>query len=336
MTEPTSTHAIWHLVYRRCEALDAVGPFEVFGTANHVVARQPSQQQPNRVRYRQLLVSLDGTTIETDSGLGLATTPLDELDVTKPPDTLMIAGGRGVDGATENPELVAWVADVGSRTTRLATVCTGTFLAAKAGLLDGHTVTTHWARRDRLAQEYPEIDVDVDAIYCRSGRVWSSAGVTAGMDLALAMVEADHDARVAQIVARWLVIHLRRPGGQSQYAAPVWFPTSTADPVRRAQELVTADPTADLTVERLADHVGVSGRHLSRLFAAELDCTPARFVEQVRLATARAELEQTAVSLDEIARRAGFGTAETLRRVFHRHLGIAPDTYRRRFALTAS
>jgi transcriptional regulator GlxA family with amidase domain len=192
-------------------------------------------------------------------------------------------------------------------------------------------VTTHWARAQQLAEEYPRLTVDADPIYTRDGSVWTSAGVTAGIDLALAMVEADYGSEIAQTVARWMVMFLHRPGGQTQFAAPVWIPRAARSTVRAAQDFIDNNPGDDHRLDLLAKRVAMSSRHFSRLFTAEVGETPARYVERVRVEAARTELETTASSLDVIALNCGLGTAESLRRAFQRRVGVAPDAYRHRF-----
>jgi transcriptional regulator GlxA family with amidase domain len=209
-------------------------------------------------------------------------------------------------------------------------------MLAEVGVLDGKPATTHWARANRLAAEYPAVDVQPDPIFIRTGKVWTSAGVTAGMDLALAMVDDDHGSEIAQSVARWLVMYMRRPGGQSQFATPVWSPPAQRPAVRAAQDLIHAQPEADLRVPVLAGLVGMSPRHFSREFSRQVGMTPGQYVEQVRLETARRLLESEPVTVPVAARRSGFGSAETMRQAFVRRLGIPPDDYRRRFALAAS
>jgi transcriptional regulator GlxA family with amidase domain len=250
------------------------------------------------------------------------------------PDTLIVPGGNGVRDAVRDPDLVTLVAELGRASRRVASVCSGAFLTAAAGLANGRRVTTHWARADALQRAHPEITVDADPIYIRDGDLWSSAGVTAGIDLALAMVEDDHDAQVAQIVARWLVMFLRRPGGQSQFATPVWSDAAATPPIRAAQVLNDTDPGADHRVAQLADRVAMSERHIPRRFADETGISPAQYVARVRLEAARRSLEATDDKVDAIATRCGFGTAETMRRTFTRRLGVSPDQYRRRFRST--
>ena len=210
-------------------------------------------------------------------------------------------------------------------------MCSGAFVLAAAGLLDGRRATTHWARAARLAAEHPDVRVDADPIWTRDGDVWTSAGVTAGIDVALALVEDDHGVDVAETVARWLVMFLRRPGTQSQFAAPVWRRRARDEPVRRAQDLIDADPADDHRLGRLAARVAMSERHLLRRFTAEVGVTPARYVAAARVAAARRELEETDEPVAAIAAGVGFGTAESMRRTFVRDLGTPPDDYRRRF-----
>jgi transcriptional regulator GlxA family with amidase domain len=217
----------------------------------------------------------------------------------------------------------------------VTTVCTGAFLAAEAGLLSGRRVTTHWASAARLWAEFPDTAVDPDPIYIRDGKYWTSAGVTAGIDLALALVQEDLGVDVAQTVARWLVMFLHRPGGQTQFASPVWVRRAERSTVRAVQALVEAAPGGDHRVPTLAAAAAMSPRHFTRVFSSEVGETPGKFVERVRLEAARRELETTNETLDVIAARCGFGTAESLRRVTQRRLGVAPDAYRRRFRTVA-
>lgn len=316
------------LAYDGMQALDLTGPHEVFHLANRVA----DGLSIGRLRYELHVVGVTGTSVTTESGLGIVVTTL--AAHTGPLDTIFMPGGDSASTHRTGHPLIQWLATNGPKADRLATVCTGAFLAAEAGLLDGRRVTTHWARAKRLAKRFPDVDVDHDAIYVHDGSVWSSAGVTAGIDLALAMVEHDLGTDVAQEVARWLVVFLRRPGGQSQFAPTVWSNRSGDGPIRRAQDLIDLDPSAIESVAELASHVGLSPRHFTRRFAAEVGQTPARYLEDMRLSVARQQLEATDDGLRVIASRCGFGTDETLRRAFHRQLGVSPDQYRQRFATT--
>jgi transcriptional regulator GlxA family with amidase domain len=268
-----------------------------------------------------------------ESGVGLCTKPLP--DPRERIDTLVLPGGDQAQAARRDQVLLDWIRAVAPGCRRVATVCTGTFLAAEAGLLDGRRVTTHWASASQLASEFPDLTVDSDPIYIKDGKFWSSAGVTAGIDLALALVEEDLGAEVAQMVARWLVMFLHRPGGQSQFATSVWVPRADRSTVRAVQTLVEAAPGGDHRLPALAAAAAMSVRHFTRVFTAQVGETPGRFVERVRLEAARRQLETSDLTLDVIAAQCGLGTAETLRRVFQRRLNVAPDSYRRRFRVVS-
>jgi transcriptional regulator GlxA family with amidase domain len=305
------------------QPLDALGPIEVFSGATQTALTQ------GRDGYRVTFASVDGQPVWTNSGVGLCTAPLPLTS--EPIDTLVLPGGDGTQQARHDEALLAWVRAVAPGCRRVATVCSGAFLGAEAGLLDGRRVTTHWARAQQLTAEYPALSVDPDPIYIRDGKYWSSAGVTAGIDLALALVEDDLGVAVAQTVARWLVMFLHRPGGQTQFASPVWVPRAERSTVRAVQTLVETAPAGDHRLPVLAAAAAMSVRHFARVFTAEVGETPGRFVERVRLEAARQALETTDDTLDRVATSCGLGSAETLRRVFHKHLGVAPDAYRQRF-----
>jgi transcriptional regulator GlxA family with amidase domain len=283
--------------------------------------------------YRVTLASSGGGTVGAESGLQLGTAPLpgDGERI----DTLVLAGGSGANDAAADDSLVGWIRATAPRCRRVATVCSGTFLGAAAGLLAGRRVTTHWARAQELRDAHPDLTVDADPIYIRDGKVWSSAGVTAGIDLSLAMVQDDLGVDVAQTIARWLVMFLHRPGGQTQFASPVWVPRAERSTVRAVQELVEAAPGGDHRLPALAAAAAMSVRHFTRVFTAEVGESPSRFVERTRVEAARRELESTGDTLDVVAARCGLGSAETLRRVFQRHLAVSPDAYRRRFRTAA-
>ena len=317
------------LVYDGIQGLDLVGPWEVFHGANGVLDGTNSR----RARYDLSLVSIDGRSVNTESGLAIATRP--SRSIPRSPHTLVIPGGFGARAASYDAELVADVRRLASGAQRVLTICSGTFVAAAAGLADGRRVATHWARASALQREYPKVEVDPEPIFCCDNNLWSSAGVTAGIDLALAIVEHDHSAEVAQVVARWLVMFLRRPGGQSQFATPVWTERAELAPVRIAQELVETEPGADHRIGRLAARVGMSERNFTRCFVAEVGTSPAQYVAAVRVEAARRELESTTDTVDSIADRCGFGSAETMRRTFSRRLGVSPDQYRQRFRRSA-
>ncbi len=302
------------------QSLDVSGPLEVFDVA----------EQLAHGRYRHAVVSPDGEPFTTGSGLRIvASGSLGDVD--GPIDTLVVAGGRGIASARRDPALVASVAAAAGRSRRVASVCTGAFLLAESGLLDGRRAATHWSAADRLAERHPGVEVDPDSIFVRDGNVWTSAGVTAGIDLALALVEEDHGRAAALDVARWLVVFAKRPGGQAQFSAPLAAQLAERPPVRAAQELARARPETDLTVESLAGHAQMSVRGFARAFRREVGVTPAAYVEAVRVERAVQMLQTTSSGADQIAAACGFGTAETFRRAFRRRMGVTPGEYRDRF-----
>ena len=330
MARPTTAdRTVVVVLFDGVQPLDVVGPHEVFAGANDVLDAE-GRSDP---RYRLVLAAATAGPVTSESGLQLvATRSLASIDL-KRIDTLLLPGGSGVRPAAADPATAAWIARAAAAARRTVTVCSGAFLAGAAGLLDGRTCTTHWARADALAEAHPAATVDADPIFIRDDNLWSSAGVTAGIDLALALVEHDLGADVAQIVARWLVVFLRRPGGQSQFAVPVWTRACEREPIRAAQAFVHADPGADLSVPALARHVGLSARHFTRLFQQQVGVAPGRYVENVRVEAARRLLETERTGVAAVATRCGFGTSETMRRAFLRRLGVGPDQYRQRFAV---
>lgn len=301
------------------QSLDVTGPVEVFQGAALACG--------DRSTYRIRTASLDGSSVRTSSGLTLV--PDGSLMDASTPDTLLVPGGEGT--RRPDPRLVDWLRDNAPQTGRLVSVCTGALLLAEAGLLDGHRATTHWRACDHLAGAYPKVDVEPDPIFVRDGRISTSAGVTAGIDLALALVEEDLGRDIALTVARHLVVFLRRPGNQSQFSAQLAAQTATREPLRAVQHWVTQHPEADLSVESLAERAGLSPRHFARAFHAETGTTPGRYVERVRLEHARRLLEDTADGVTKISRACGYGTSEAMRRAFVKALGVAPAEYRRRF-----
>lgn len=311
------------------QPLDVAGPHEVLAVATAVLG-----QDGGPAGYAVRIAAAEPGPVTADSGLGLVAT--EELPAHGPIGTLLVPGGLGMRRAGRDaPEFIDWLRRAALRAGRVVSVCTGAFPLAAAGVLDGLAATTHWRWANSLAREYPAVEVRPDAIYLRQGRVWTSGGVTAGIDVALALLEADHGVELAQQVARDLVVFVRRPGGQSQFAAPVWAPPARRDSVRAAQDLIHADPSADLRVPVLAGRVGMSVRHFTREFTRALGRSPAAYVEQVRVDAARRMLEAEPVLVSVAATRCGFGSAETMRRAFQRRLGVPPDHYRRHFALEA-
>jgi len=321
---PIDKRIVVFLAIAEFQILDLAGPYEVFEGANTAL-----RAQGRAGGYQLVVASSTPRRVATSGGLGLHADTLPEPD--RALDTLVIPGGNGPREVSADSTSAIWVRQVAPHCRRIATVCTGAFVAGRAGLLVGRTVATHWFRTQQLQAEFPDTVVDPDRLYLRDGELWSSGGVTAGVDLALALVEDDHDAELAQLVARHLVLSWRRPGGQSQYAVPMWAPRGTTPPVVHAQQLIDADPSADHRAGVLAAAVGLSERHLGRLFTAEIGEPPARYVERLRLQNARTLLENENNTVSAIAARCGFGTSETMRRTFVRRLGVPPEGYRDRF-----
>ncbi len=313
------------VVYPDIQSLDVTGPVEVFSMSN---------REHDGDGYRIEVVAATNAPVRTSSGLTLH---VDAAigDVRGPIDTLVVSGGDGVATAIFDAHLVKEVRRLAKTARRVTSVCSGAFLLAEAGLLDGRRATTHWSACDAMASRYPAVTVDPDPIFVRDGNVATSAGVTAGMDLALALLEEDLGRDIALAVARRLVLFLRRPGTQSQFSAQLAGQVAERDPLRDAQRHIADHPDADLSVAALARHVGMSERNFARCFRDEVGMTPARYVEQARVETARRLLEETDDGVTAVARRAGFGTAETMRRTFLRHVRTSPNDYRRRFRAAA-
>ncbi|WP_406194436.1 GlxA family transcriptional regulator [Streptomyces sp. NBC_01017] len=299
------------------QSLDVTGPLEVFAGA----------EKHRAGTYRIRTASLDGAPVRTSSHLTVV--PDESLTDVSEPHTLLVPGGEGTRGP--QPGLTDWLREHGPRAERLVSVCTGAILLAAAGLLDGRRATTHWAYCDKLARDHPAVEVDPDPIYVRDGRVATSAGVTSGIDLALALVEEDLGRDVALGIARHLVVFLRRPGNQAQFSAQLAAQTAQREPLREVQRWITEHPGADLTVETLAVRASLSARHFARAFQTETGMTPGRYVDRVRLEHARRLLEDTSDGIEEISRASGYGTPEAMRRAFVKTLGAAPIEYRRRF-----
>ncbi|HEY2333412.1 MAG TPA: GlxA family transcriptional regulator [Solirubrobacterales bacterium] len=246
-------------------------------------------------------------------------------------DTVIVGGGLQIDDVLGDPRLAPALRRIANGARRTCSVCAGAFLLAEAGLLDGKAATTHWAFCEELARRHPAVRVEPDRIFVRDGRIATSAGMTAGMDLALALVEEDHGPEIARTVARWTVMFLQRPGGQSQFSERLALPADVAAPIREILDAIAADPAGDHRLPRLAQRAALSERHLRRLFSEQTGTTPARFTERVRVEAARDLLEGTATPIETTAARCGFGSPETMRRAFLRILGVGPAEYRTRF-----
>jgi transcriptional regulator GlxA family with amidase domain len=308
------------VIYEGFQPLDLAGPHEVFQYASAQAGRYACEVVAPSVG---LVRSGSGLLVQAGSGLAEA----DPAGI----DTLVITGGYGVDQARLDPALTGWIAAAAAGARRVASVCSGVFLLAAAGVLVRERVTTHWERERQLRREYPDLTVDCDPIFVRDGRIWTSAGVTAGMDLALALVEDDLGCEVAHAIARELVLFLRRPGSQSQFSVPMRSAPPRTGPIRAAVAAIHANPGARHGVADLAVRAGLSARHFQRRFTAEIGTPPSAYVEQVRVEAARRVLAHGDDPVEVVARRCGFGTAETLRRAFHRAAHVAPSDYRNRF-----
>ncbi|MFF7394441.1 GlxA family transcriptional regulator [Streptomyces scabiei] len=304
------------------QSLDVTGPLEVFAGAE--------QHTPGT--YRISTASVDGAPVRTSSGLTLV--PDHGLAAAPAPHTLLVPGGQGTRNPA--PEIVDWLREHGPRAERLVSVCTGAILLAEAGFLDGRRATTHWAYCDTLARHHPAVEVDPDPIYVRDGHIATSAGVTSGIDLALALVEEDIGREAALAIARHLVVFLRRPGNQAQFSAQLAAQTAQREPLREVQRWITEHPGDDLSVEHLAARARLSPRHFARAFRTETGTTPGRYVDRVRLEHARRLLEDTSDGVEEISRTCGYGTAEAMRRAFVKALATSPAEYRRRFRPAAA
>jgi transcriptional regulator GlxA family with amidase domain len=310
------------LAFPGVQPLDVVGPAEVFAGADalagggaytvEVVAKEPD---PIAVR---------------SSGYGIVPKTT-TARCRGPIDTLVVAGGFGVVKAENDAELIRWIRSAARRSRRVTSVCSGAFLLAGAGLLEGKTCTTHWASTAELARRHPELTVDPNPIFVRDGNVWTSAGVTSGMDLSLALVEEDLGREIAVEIARWLVLFLQRPGGQAQFSTHLSAQLAERRPLRELQSWIADHLDSDLRVEALAERAAMSPRNFARFFRRETGMTPAAYVEELRVEHARQLLEESADPVEIVSARCGFGTPETMRRAFSRRVGAPPAAYRARF-----
>jgi len=315
------------VTYPGGQTLDVVGPLEVFAGATRLRAHEdPAAPPPYSV---EVLASAAGP-VTMGSGVRLVADrafPAVHTSI----DTLILAGGGEVRDALRDRRLIDWVRRMRPRVRRLASVCTGAFILAEAGLLDDRCATTHWAAAGALARRYPRVTVEPDAIFVRDGSIYTSAGVTAGMDLALALVEEDLGHRIALTLARHLVLFLKRPGGQSQFSTHLAVQAAPRGPLGDLPEWILAHLDGDLSVDALAAQAAMSPRNFARVFTREMGTTPAKFVERARVEHARRRLEDSGIPLKTVAHQCGFGNAERMRRTFQRHLRIVPHDYRRRF-----
>ena len=310
--------------------VDVMGPLEVFALASRML-----EEESGRPGYEtELVTNSANLVIPTSSGIGINAHKYYE-QVTGRVDTLFIAAGAGTR-VPADPVLLAWLREMARQTRRVCSVCTGAFLLANAGLLNGRRATTHWRYVENFAQQYPGVSWERDPIWVQDGNIYTSAGISAGMDLALALIEEDYGNALAVAVARRMVIFLRRPGSQAQFSVALAAQAAKRTGLRDLQVWIAENLTKDLSIEVLAQRAAMSPRNFVRVFARELGNTPARYVEQVRVEAARTQLASTDDSMDAIADRCGFSSAELLRRCFLRHFKIAPRQYRKDLHLPAA
>lgn len=313
------------VVYPGFKALEAIGTMSVFEYANLHLAQQGRPQG-----YQLNIVSVTAGPVPSDTQMVLEASGAVSVDDL--PDTAIIIGARQIEQALEaNPAIMAWAAAVAPRIGRLVALCSGSFFLAAAGLLDGLPATTHWSVAALLREKFPAVQVQADAIYLRSGRLWTSAGVTAGIDLALALVEEDYGRGLALQVARDLVVYLKRPGGQSQFSVHLTSQNTSHPGIREIQDWVLSNLSQSLDISMLAARAAMSERNFRRVFVREVGTSPLQFIEAARLEAGRRLLEEGDLPLKSVAGRIGFASEQSLRKLFLKHLGVAPQAYRERF-----
>jgi transcriptional regulator GlxA family with amidase domain len=328
MDRVTSERTAVIVVMEGLQLLDLAGPVEVLRIANRLGAKPP---------YRALVATPDGRDVRSDSGVrvGGDLSLHDLVRTDKPVHTMTVVGGPGVFDLVGDQDFLSDLGHLSRRAARTTSVCTGSLALAAAGLLDGHAATTHWAMVDHLTA-YPDVDVRSDRIFVRDRDRWTSAGVTAGIDLFLALVEEDHGPKIAHGAARWLVVFVRRPGGQSQFSAQLRTRPAQAPSILELQHWLSDNLDGDLCVDALATRVGMSPRNFARTFRRETGTTPAAYVEQLRIEAARQLLETTDLTVSAVARQVGIRHAETLHRAFRRRVGTTPELYRKHFGFQLS
>lgn len=326
---PHQRRTVAMLAFDGCEILDVCGPLDAFYYADRWLRGLGRVSEPV---YTTRILGQAGGPVTTSSGMRIMADQA-FFDVDFEIDTLLVAGGE-VDSARSDQALLAWVKETASRVRRTASICTGAFLLAASGILDGRRATTHWYYCHQLEKDFPSLQMEPDRIFIRDGNVYTSGGITSGIDLALAMIEEDWGSELALLVARTLVVFLKRPGGQSQFSTFLLNPVKSRQDFQELQAWIIDNPCADLSPEALAERMTMSLRNFARVFEREVGLTPGKFVELVRLEAARYQLEQTKLSIDAVASRCGFGNPEHMRRTFQRHLKVSPHDYRARFRST--
>ncbi|WP_262692445.1 GlxA family transcriptional regulator [Kordiimonas aestuarii] len=313
------------LCFDDAQILDITGPAQVFASVNEAY---------NTPEYDIVLASPAGASTRTTSGISLATVPYEEIG--GPVHTLMVSGGNGTRATCEDQKVLTWLKHMADGAERVASVCTGTFLLAAAGVLAGRRAATHWRSTRALARLYPAVDVDAEALYVEDGRFWTSAGVTAGIDMSLAIIERDHGRPLAMGIARRLVVYARRPGYQSQFSALLEGQSKGTGLVAKAAEWMASHMNGAITVADIADAAGMSERSFHRKFVAEMGVTPARYLERLRLDSARALLEQPDIPVKTVAASSGFGSSGRLIQVFEKRFGLTPGAYRKLHGTSAA
>ncbi|HEY8032775.1 MAG TPA: GlxA family transcriptional regulator [Methylocella sp.] len=328
--EITKSRRIGVLIYPGCDIVDVCGPCDVFNYAELYLRRFGKISEPG---YHCDILAANPGPVRTSCGIELIATH-SYCDASDGVDTLVVVGGMAVEQASKDRSLVEWVSSMAPHVRRMASICNGTFILAAAGLLHHRRVTTHWLFSEQLASAYPSINVDSSLLFARDGNIYSSGGITAGIDLALALVEEDHGREIALATARIMVVFPRRPGGQSQFSAYIKLEAKNRPDISELQAWILGHPGEDLSVSALADRMAMSPRNFARLFRDETGDTPAQFAERARADAARCKLEQTVVPIETIAEECGFGNTERMRRTFQRLFDVSPQDYRARFRST--
>ncbi len=314
------------LLFEGSDLLDFAGPSSAFhSAARHLVRTGQAETH----LYKIEPISIDGGLVQTMQGVGIETSQAPQLSPGEY-DTLIITGGL-VDHRTCDPRLIEWISRNHDKPRRIASVCCGAFLMAGAGVLDGHPATTHWEDCDRLKDEFPDVEVRPDCIYVQDGNLWTAAGISSGIDMALAMIEEDYGHALALLVARNLVVFLKRPGGQSQFSAPLQSQT-TEGPLSALLNWIVENPCEDLRTETLAERANMSLRNFYRAFETATGTSPADWVETTRVEIAKRLLEQTGERVDQVAIKSGHSSYESMRKAFAKRVGVSPAAYRARFA----
>jgi transcriptional regulator GlxA family with amidase domain len=352
----SKTRRVAMVLFPDALALDVAGPAEVFAAANHLLPpakmnHTRTQQIPASAchsfsraqvaadgvpRYAITFLSPRGKAVRTASGMLVKTQPLDSVEPDAL-DTLIVSGGVNIASAAANSQLITWIRAASRSARRTCSVCTGAFVLAATGLLDGRRATTHWGNAADFRAHFPRVRLDIEPIYVRDGRFWTSAGVTAGIDLALALVQEDCGRRIAVATARQLVVFMQRPGGQAQFSSLLRTQAQNAErdeeiKLGEIENWIAEHLDDDLSVERLAERYRMSVRTFARHFVRRTGMSPAKAVEMMRIEAARRQLEETAHAVKRVAADCGFGDEERMRRAFRRHLAVSPSDYRARFA----